>query len=65
MSGLLLQRRLAEMNSAVPIVFVTARAPHFKNKRLAQGAVVILTKPFTNVDLLRAIRPAVSSSDTV
>lgn len=31
MSGLLLQRRLAEMNSAVPIVFVTARG--FENKR--------------------------------
>src|ERR1700730_13309361 len=65
MSGLLLQRRLAEMNNAVPIVFVTARAPQFREQALAQGAVAILGKLFTDVDLLRAIRSAVSSSDTV
>ncbi|MGZ7038846.1 MAG: hypothetical protein ACXVJO_11785 [Thermoanaerobaculia bacterium] len=65
MSGLRLQRRLAEMNSAVPIVFVTARALHVREQAQAQGAVAILGEPFTDVDLWPAIRSAVSSSNTV
>jgi len=37
----------------------------FAFEALAQGAVAILGTPFTDMDLLRAIRSAVSSSGTV
>ncbi len=45
MSGLEVQRRLAEMNVSMPIIFVTAREDEVREKALTDGAVAVLGKP--------------------
>ena len=59
MSGLQLQRRLAEDSNPVPIVFVTAHSsPEEERQALQAGAIQFLQKPISKEVLLLAIRNA-------
>jgi FixJ family two-component response regulator len=56
LGGLELQRRLAAMNSRIPIVFITAHySDGERTKAIEAGAVAFLNKPFTEQALLSAI----------
>jgi len=56
MSGLDLQRELADAGNRVPIIFITAHGDIPMTVRaMKAGAVEFLTKPFRNQDLLDAI----------
>jgi FixJ family two-component response regulator len=59
MSGLDIQRRLADIGVNIPIVFTTAHGDVPMSVRaLKSGAVEFLTKPFRDQDLLDAIQEA-------
>jgi FixJ family two-component response regulator len=59
MSGLDLQRQLAEIGLQIPIIFITAHGDIPMSVRaLKSGAVEFLTKPFRDQDLLDAIQQA-------
>src|ERR1700730_7437592 len=59
MSGLALQRQLAEANVQIPIIFITAHSDVPMTVRaMKAGAVEFLTKPFHDQDLLEAIQLA-------
>ena len=59
MSGLDFQRRLAEINVQIPIIFITAHGDIPMSVRAVKsGAVEFLTKPFRDQDLLDAIQQA-------
>ena len=59
LSGLDLQRQLAEINRAIPIVFITGHGDVPMSVRaMKAGAVEFLTKPFRDQDLLDAVRHA-------
>ena len=59
LGGLDLQRRLAESDSAIPIVFITGHGDIPMSVRaIKAGAVEFLTKPFRDQDLLDAIKQA-------
>jgi FixJ family two-component response regulator len=59
MSGIDLQRRLAETGMQIPIVFITAHGDiPMSVSALKSGAVEFLTKPFRDQDLLDAIQEA-------
>ena len=58
-NGLELQRRLAETNHTIPIVFLSARASEEEERRaLRAGAANFLRKPVSKEALLRAISTA-------
>jgi FixJ family two-component response regulator len=58
-SGLDLQRQLAETGVQIPIIFITAHGDIPMSVRaLKSGAVEFLTKPFRDQDLLDAIQQA-------
>ena len=58
-SGLALQRQLAEANVRIPIIFITAHSDVPMTVRaMKAGAVEFLTKPFHDQDLLDAIQLA-------
>ena len=58
-SGLALQRQLAETNVQIPIIFITAHGDVPMTVRaMKSGAVEFLTKPFHDQDLLDAIHSA-------
>jgi len=60
MSGLELQRRLAETGQTIPIVFLSARASEEEERRAMQaGASSFLRKPVSKEALLLAIRAAI------
>jgi FixJ family two-component response regulator len=60
LGGLDLQRRLAESNIAIPIVFITGHGDIPMSVRaIKAGAVEFLTKPFQDQDLLDAINQAI------
>src|SRR6266705_5885102 len=60
LSGLDLQRELAETDAALPIVFLTGHGDIPMSVRaMKAGAVEFLTKPFREQDLLDAIRHAI------
>ena len=60
MSGLELQRRLAEIDRLIPIVFLSARASEEEERRALQaGAASFLRKPVSKEVLLHAIRAAI------
>ena len=63
MSGLQLQRHLAERGYRIPIIFITA-SPHegTRARALNAGAVDFLPKPFTEQALLKGIRSALGLS---
>ncbi len=59
MSGLDLQRQLAEAGVQIPIIFITAHGDIPMSVRaLKSGAIEFLTKPFRDQDLLDAIQQA-------
>ena len=59
MSGLDFQRRLTEIGSQIPIIFITAHGDIPMSVRaLKSGAVEFLTKPFRDQELLDAIQQA-------
>ena len=56
LSGLDLQKRMAEIDIATPIVFITGHGDVPTSVRaMKAGAVEFLTKPFTDKDLLDAV----------
>ena len=56
MSGLELQRQLAESGVAIPIVFITAHEDNQAHaKAMSAGAIAFLQKPFEDRTLLDAI----------
>ena len=59
LSGLDLQKRLAEVNIDIPIVFITGHGDIPMSVRaMKAGAIEFLTKPFRDQDLLDAISQA-------
>jgi DNA-binding NtrC family response regulator/class 3 adenylate cyclase len=63
LSGLDLQRELAEAGIAIPIIFLTGHGSiPMSVKAMKAGAVEFLTKPFDEGDLLNAIQQAVSGA---
>jgi len=59
LSGLDLQKKMAEVNLEVPIVFLTGHGNIPASvQAMKAGAVEFLTKPFDEEELLRAIREA-------
>jgi FixJ family two-component response regulator len=60
LSGLDLQKRMAEVNIETPIVFITGHGDVPTSVRaMKAGAVEFLTKPFRDRDLLEAIQQAI------
>ena len=60
LSGLDLQKRMAEVNIEIPIVFITGHGDVPTSvQAMKAGAVEFLTKPFDDRDLLDAIQQAI------
>ena len=60
LSGLDLQKRMAEANIEIPIIFITGHGDVPTSVRaMKAGAVEFLTKPFRDRDLLEAIQQAI------
>ena len=60
LSGLDLQRQLADANIEIPIIFITAHGDiQMSVRAMKAGAVEFLTKPFRDQDLLDAVQQAV------
>jgi FixJ family two-component response regulator len=65
LSGLDLQRTLADVGMHIPIIFITAHGDIPMSVRaLKSGAVEFLTKPFRDQDLLDAIQQALQRDRT-
>jgi len=63
MSGIDLLRHLAETNSRIPVIVLTAHADEDTRRRsLEAGAVAFLEKPVRAPTLLEAVRAALSST---
>jgi FixJ family two-component response regulator len=61
MDGLELQRHLVNTNHRIPIIFISARASEGDQKQaIDSGAVDFLYKPFSEDELLKAIRAALN-----
>jgi FixJ family two-component response regulator len=61
LSGLDLQRQLADANIQIPVVFITAHGDiQMSVRAMKAGAVEFLTKPFRDQDLLDAVQQAVA-----
>src|SRR5438034_6492363 len=66
LSGLDLQRELAETDAALPIVFLTGHGDiPMSVQAMKAGAVEFLTKPFRQQNLLDAIRSAIERDRTM
>lgn len=60
LSGLELQKRMAEVNIEIPIIFITGHGDVPTTvQAMKAGAVEFLTKPFRDQDLLDAIQQAI------
>jgi FixJ family two-component response regulator len=60
LSGIDLQKRMADLNIEIPIIFITGRGDIPTTVRaMKAGAVEFLTKPFRDHDLLDAISQAI------
>ena len=60
LNGLDLQKRIVETNREIPIVFITGRGDVPTSVRaMKAGAIEFLIKPFSDEDLLAAIRQAI------
>jgi len=65
LNGLELQERIASDRSEMPIIFISGYGDVPKTVRaMKAGAVEFLTKPFSNDDLLSAIRQAIERSQS-
>ena len=65
LSGLDLQKRMAEVNIEIPIIFITGHGDVPTSVRaMKAGAVEFLTKPFRGRDLLDAIKQAIRRDRT-
>jgi FixJ family two-component response regulator len=62
LSGLDVQRQLAELDYSIPIIFVTGHAGELQETALQQGAFAVLTKPSIFEDLLSTMESALRSS---
>jgi FixJ family two-component response regulator len=63
MSGLQLQRQLATAGRRIPVVFITAYDNEaVRRQAIAAGAVVFLTKPFSEGELLAGLDTALNES---
>lgn len=63
LSGLDLQKRMAEINLQIPIVFITGHGDVRTSVRaMKAGAVEFLMKPFDDRDLLEAIQQAIKGN---
>ncbi|HTR27592.1 MAG TPA: response regulator transcription factor [Terriglobales bacterium] len=66
LSGLDLQRRMAELNLEIPIIFITGHGDVPTSvQAMKAGALEFLTKPFADRDLLDAIQRAVQRDRAV
>jgi FixJ family two-component response regulator len=66
LSGLDLQRQLADANLQIPIVFITGHGDiQMSVRAMKAGAAEFLTKPFRDQDLLDAVQQAVDRDRTV
>jgi len=64
LSGLDLQRELAEANAHIPIIFLTGHGGvPLSVRAMKAGALDFLTKPFHEQDLLDAVRQAIDLDD--
>jgi FixJ family two-component response regulator len=64
MSGLELQRHLAELGSGIPVIFLTAQEDRdggMQAQALRAGAVAFLHKPIAAESLLTAVRSALDT----
>lgn len=62
MSGLELQKHLAESGSSIPVIFITASEdPKLRTQALLNGAVAFLNKPFDNEVLIASARAALDT----
>jgi FixJ family two-component response regulator len=65
MSGVELQRRLADANSQVPVIFVTAHGDaSLRDLVMKAGAAGFLNKPVRSDELLKAIYAALQKTRT-
>jgi FixJ family two-component response regulator len=65
LSGLGLQKRMADFNIGIPIVFITGHGDVPTSvQAMKAGAVEFLTKPFVERDLLDAIQQSISRDRT-
>jgi FixJ family two-component response regulator len=63
LSGLDLQRQLAEVEQAIPVIFISGHCDISMTVRaMKAGAVDFLTKPFVDQDLLEAVQRALELS---
>ena len=63
MSGLDLQKELKSRGYKIPIIFITAQKDEaFRMRVLEQGAVDILSKPFSDIALRDALNIAMGGS---
>jgi len=63
MTGLDLQSELKLRHQVIPIIFITAKRDETVRLRaLEDGAVAFLYKPFSDTDLLQALKPALRSN---
>lgn len=64
MSGLDLQKQLAESNASLPIIFITGHGDvPMAVEAMKRGAAEFIQKPFRDQDLLDAIQTALENSD--
>jgi FixJ family two-component response regulator len=60
LNGLDLQKRMADLNLEIPIIFITGHGDVSTSVRaMKAGAIEFLTKPFADQDLLDAIQQAI------
>ena len=64
MSGLDVQRKLAEAGTRIPVIFITAHADvPLAVKAMKSGAVEFLTKPIRGQDLVDAVQQALARAE--
>lgn len=64
-NGLALQARLSESGTDIPVVFITGQGDVLSSVRaMKEGAVDFIEKPFSDEDLLAAVRSALAKSRT-
>ena len=65
MSGIELHRHLMASGSKVPVVFITSHGcDDARSQALSHGAVAYLTKPFSQDELLQAVRAGLRSNSS-